>query len=429
MVCDNRGIVADRLRVVFKPGFPVFLDQSECDSPATASSQTLHTRQFRSSFAHVTKVLQIRAVTVRSSIPDGRFFVKAELVVVDSDTSHRHASTTVGTQPSPRSRPLKLLNRLHGAGDEMKTSALALSCLFLVLNVTDANAQCGCDQAGTACDTKCSCCDDRGLLDIADSLLGRLGKIQVGSRKSQCDTAPSCGCPSASSCDCGPAPSCGCESAPSCGCGPAPSCGCESAPSCQCSSPAPMNGASRSISAPDTRLTTINPPVPTINSDQSRYGSDAAPKPPTVAPQRVPKPVPVGDEDVNPFLDDSAGRLRKVPARVINFQKKKAESYGETYDPQANLYISPASQKRLTDRVNYSSRNRHTTRGLSGEPAPVVTASATRLPRRAPELPNREANIEPSQPKPELVLPGVALEETGRETKPAPLPAVTNPLR
>lgn len=279
----------------------------------------------------------------------------------------------------------------------MKSRYFAFAWIFLVASLLQTSAG-ACDH----CKSKCRQCDNRGLMDLADSLFGKLHsqtkkiasacKPAAGSRS--CDRAPKCGCEVAPTCGCEQEPSCGCEVAPTCGCEIGPSCGCENTPT---SLPPQWQPQAQPLSAPVHQHMHYPPPQPQpqapIQSHQTpeqqftpepRYFTPAPP-PPSL--QHSP------DIDVDPFMDDAATRVRKIPAHAI--RHSQALPYGNSYDPQASSEI----RYRLNDdqnetvrsdgvlATNSSSRTR-TARAIasykeSRETAPkdnvVVTASGTSL--------------------------------------------------
>lgn len=261
-----------------------------------------------------------------------------------------------------------------------------------------------------------------------------------------CEIAPNCGCEIEPSCGCERAPSCGCEMAPSCGCELKPSCGCEMAPHCGCemnaaqmppvgnyySTPAPVPHTSPAIPwnqplpnrqvesrPPQTRQTTPAWPVPPAYSAPSNTGSkpwtygsptskEAVPQQNT-QPNHQPHSLPrtqqspvldqgtLPDSQVDPFRDDSASRIRRLPAQTIQFQRQVNQprsaqpaprSYGQSYDPQAShgggvhlqFRDNPSQDAVVTNRHSYAHQPQ------VPEPEAVVPASANMLPGRLPAL-------------------------------------------
>ena len=238
----------------------------------------------------------------------------------------------------------------------MKSSSLAFAWFVLVVTLLQPSAA-ACDH----CKSKCSQCDNRGLLDLADSFFGKLHsqtkKLSCGckptSKGHHCDHAPSCGSEMK--------PSCGCEaqlsasqpaaSPPSCGCEIEPSCGCESQPSCGCDSgsgqhppqrlphaaPAPVQTHQHLHYPPQQSLppaVQTQPPIQVPEAPAQRVTPDShnftpAPPPPSL------RPTP--DSAIDPFMDDAAARVRKIPAHAI--QHSRELPYGDDYDPQASSQI------------------------------------------------------------------------------------------
>ncbi|MEM7477970.1 MAG: hypothetical protein AAF483_23535 [Planctomycetota bacterium] len=60
---------------------------------------------------------------------------------------------------------------------------------------------------------------------------------------------------------------------------------------------------------------------------------DPVPAPPP--PQKM--PLPRRDESSNPFMDDDPNSIRSVPGTTIQYRKPKAQTYGESFDPQAQI--------------------------------------------------------------------------------------------
>jgi hypothetical protein len=209
-----------------------------------------------------------------------------------------------------------------------------------------------------ACDhcrgrTPCHVCgttDDRGLLDGLDRVaqlvqprLPRLPSLDSALRiafsdRGSCDNHASCGCELN-------APSCGCElKEATCGCElKEPTCGCESPEVCDCQNHAGFH--------------TSQPPAQRHNAHSGQYPSPkqlpyttpSAPQPlapftaPTPIPQqgpnpvqpRVPELVPLPDNEVNPFRDDAAARVRRIPARTIQY-RQSTPANSQNYAPQAS---------------------------------------------------------------------------------------------
>lgn len=243
-------------------------------------------------------------------------------------------------------------------------------CLAYALTAAvPANLEAGCGNPNCAtCSTQsacgCSTCSkskSKGLLSAADKLVSKLFSFKK--KKSQCSSAPSCGCETVPSCDCPSEPSCGCEVEPTCGCEIEPSCGCEMEPSCGCS-------------------TTYSPNTGAIN----RYVPQQSM--PEVKPA-VPAPTPLPDAELDPFMDDAVNRIRKVPARRINYQVPKKLPYGNRYDPQAS------------NGVRVQLRDSNTGAPTRIEPArveknEVVTASASLLRK----VMSKKAKRLPQKPEP-----------------------------
>ncbi len=233
----------------------------------------------------------------------------------------------------------------------MKRSHLACVLLSAWLAIGNAAAACdGCDTAGPCCCSR-SCCDDRGLLDIVDSLAVRFQSNLFDSRRCNrhaCDEI---------------------------------ACGCESRAACQ-------HARRPAQSAPSV--------APYMMLDQDRLptgqGFEPAPAPPRVlSPETVPEPLPMRDQQVDPFQDDTASHVRRVPARTIQYHKPREMSYGDSYDPQASWRRErPGSRSpRVSLAENTSSRNGVVRLSLSDLDSPVVSASAKVSTRQLSPLPKK----------------------------------------
>ncbi len=185
-----------------------------------------------------------------------------------------------------------------------------------------------------------ACCqsDDRGLLDRIDSALQRrqpnLQRVclpQLPSLRGNCGwgTAASCGCELSRA-------SCGCEIAPA-------NCGAEL--SVLDGQPAEqLQWSSKALSQADV-------PSPQIASDafQPRQKPvQHAPATPQVTPlpQHIPaEMIPAPDSESDPFRDDSARVLRRVPVQSIQL-RPSGSAYRQSYDPQAR---HESARKSLSD--------------------------------------------------------------------------------
>ena len=210
--------------------------------------------------------------------------------------------------------------------------------------------------------TTCECqkCSKKGLLSSAEKMVSKLQshtKKLFGFRKkkSDCSAAPSCGCET--KCE----PNCGCEPEPNCGCEIEPTCGCETTPSCDSCCSANAGAINRYAPAQS---------VPTVTPESTM---------PTV-------PAPIPDSQVDPFMDDAVNRIRKVPAKRINYQVPRKQPYGNRYDPQASRGV----RLHLKDSNIGSPVSAETQK----EDSDVVTASASLLRRvmssKAKRLPQKD---------------------------------------
>ncbi|MEZ6149279.1 MAG: hypothetical protein R3C09_04085 [Pirellulaceae bacterium] len=198
----------------------------------------------------------------------------------------------------------------------------------------------------------CQPSDDRGLLDMLDSVLvrrrPRLEPVSIP-RLPSLDGSLSRAVAGRVTCQCGSAPDCGCElNEPNCGCElNEPTCGCElhqtdryithgqagsrAAISTQSALPDEPLGESysESYSAP------YMPSSPTAIEHDS-YRIDA-PRPLPVTPQPHHQPteiVPRPDSEVDPFRDESTGRVRRIPARAAQHTPSQRDDR-QSYDAQA----------------------------------------------------------------------------------------------
>lgn len=235
--------------------------------------------------------------------------------------------------------------------------AVCLASLAVSNSVPQSLSACEQCRGGHVC-SSCQPSDDRGLLDRLDALLirrrprlspvsiaclpaldGRLCRTVATRAVCRCGTGPNCGCELNE-------PTCGCElSEPTCGCelhqaGPYHTLG--HANSGLATSPRPVPRAERqdepyweeSYSAPPHLS---NPPA----AGRNRYQPDA-PVPQPVAPQPVaPLPrhqptetVPRPDSEVDPFRDESTGRVRRIPARAVQLTPSHRDDR-QSYDAQA----------------------------------------------------------------------------------------------
>ena len=299
---------------------------------------------------------------------------------------------------------------------------------FILASLTAMAVHAAAGRAAEACDacrgkTPCQTCaaaDDHGLLDALDLAARRLQPrlprwnmprvpsldtaLQaafggVGGRSPQA----SCGCELRGA-------SCGCELQP-------PSCGCEAPSGCDChlSSRPSRNIYDYEPADPWTSSEIVAPiptPIPTaptlpaparprtphappaIHQPNSapahrvpqhplQQPPGQVPQPTRPAPARVPAPMPLPDSQVDPFRDDTALRIRQIPARTIQ-HSQPASTYRSDYDPQASagrvstrlsdIEETPAPRWGLDDQR--SSRTRTVPAVTAATPA-VVTAAGS----------------------------------------------------
>ena len=189
----------------------------------------------------------------------------------------------------------------------MKRSLVTLGLLVGLVPLVLCNSGAGCE----GCKKRSSagghrCCDDRGLLDLLDSAAGKLRTktMEVASGKCQRKKATQ------SSCDCD-----------QCGVG-------------IYADKLPRLDLLRSS------LDTIPPAVqPMLRAPRevpvNEYGngwrSIPAPPPPAQTLPRLPTTPP--DAEVDPFLDDSVNRVRRVPARTIQHRRSTSDQGAHSTRP------------------------------------------------------------------------------------------------
>lgn len=224
-------------------------------------------------------------------------------------------------------------------------AALFIAIAWVGLPADESEA---CDRCQHAQTQQCSCRDDRGLLHLLDSMAGRVqAKVQKISWNSPLKKSK---------------PSCDCCGAPKTS---APACGCEQRGQTYRSKPA---GNQYAPPAPPQQYAPIRPAYP--NDVPVVPVPQVQPEPPR---QLRPLP-PLPDSQVDPFRDEEASRIRRLPpTRKVQYQKS-LQSYGSQYDKQARVTPSPIRMN-LGDN---SSRNRRLAvrPQTSGAPS-VVAASGT----------------------------------------------------
>jgi len=298
------------------------------------------------------------------------------------------------------------------------TGLAALTASLSTCGITNACEQC---RGRTACQA-CARGDDRGLLDslseAAQRLQPRLPRwtpprppsLDVALRQAFGARLASHGC---ATCGCElTGPTCGCElSEPTCGCElREPACGCELAPDPGIHTQLNYGGAPLPHQNLHDRVPIPAPlPRPVVPQTPAPY----------VVPQPVPQPLPLQDSQVDPFRDDSASHLRRLPTRTIQ-HRQTTPARPQTFDPQAS---HSGAQQRLSDSPYTTSQQlaldeQSSSRLRLSKPAStqimdavdsraealpqVVTASAA-APRRltqpaAPLIP--QANRTPDHPNP-----------------------------
>ncbi|QDV27680.1 hypothetical protein [Aureliella helgolandensis] len=286
-----------------------------------------------------------------------------------------------------------------------------------------------CDKCNQAPHQNCRICDDCGILDVASGMANEIhtgvkGLISLPSlqlTRKQCDTHP------------GKASSCGCE-LNTCGaelntCGAElNTCGCE-LNSCGCELHAgTATPSSRASGESRQRSPAGGPSVPSYRNA------------PPAAPSRAPLPLPRAVDEVpgNPFIDDAAARVRRMPARTVSHGRsilspagQAVPSYGARYDEQANA----RQWVRLRDdsAVNHSA--------LASNPAPelgveaysrgagaVAPLRAVVVASAAKEVEPKAVATHPARIGPQANLRATPLNSTG-ETESEHFDYYHNPLR
>ncbi len=245
----------------------------------------------------------------------------------------------------------------------------SLTVLALSLNASGLLEACDQCRGRMPC-RACGTSDDRGLLDgldrVAQRLQPRLPQLNLP-RIPSLDTALKLaifGRGGAAGCT-----TCGCELSE-------PSCGCESSQVCDCQRHAgndvshehhqffndshylqDVEPAQRQPQLPPSathqmapyaaptpapqRIPLVEPSVPArpsaphIDDYQRVPQFERHPSTPTPLQPRVPELVPLPDSEVDPFRDDAATRVRRIPSRTIQY-RQPTSNYGQNYDPQAS---------------------------------------------------------------------------------------------
>lgn len=272
---------------------------------------------------------------------------------------------------------------------------IAASLAATTLSLTASGLSLACDKCRgqTPC-RACGTSDDNGLLDGLDRIAQRLrprlprlpsldSALRIGfSDRGHCDAHATCGCELSE-------PTCGCELKE-------PSCGCESPESCDCRMHAgdsshhlhqhvhqdALPGAN---STPSQRYLPYSQPVepfaaPIPIPQRARENSRQAPNvqlgptndhniQPAPGSERqqlnpvqpkVPDLVPLPDSEVDPFRDDAATRVRRIPTRAIQY-RQPSTTHHRSYDEQArhdgvriqwNDALAPAASQRLSRKEN-----------------------------------------------------------------------------
>ena len=278
----------------------------------------------------------------------------------------------------------------------MKRSQFAIALLAALAAVSN-SVSLACDRCQTNCKS-CSAgsCDDSGLLDIVDRFAGR---VQSTLRTSLPKVSIRCTSHrgSAKACD---EPTCGCEMRHASPRGDCKNCG-----------PSTHHPVEETWSPPPLPRVMTSPAPHSAPAQSLRH---AHPQP---MPQRQPselEPIPLPDAAVDPFMDESANRVRRVPASAVRYQRP-ASRYGDRYDPQAAANVKTV---RLSDPVagptdesmGDAFANVHSSRRSTGERSiieqntgsvitasstsrlqPVRTQKAARLPARVPSTEDEAA--------------------------------------
>lgn len=294
--------------------------------------------------------------------------------------------------------------------------AATLAALVVSVSMSDLLSACDLCRGRTPC-RACGTSDNQGLLDALDRAANRMRptlprlnmpRLPAVGATLQFVFGGAVGCRSCATCGCeatetGEA-TCGCELRE-------PSCGCELHESCNCHTHAdasppsshhqhaydspPIQRGAQTYAQPQMAPRPAPTPVPQATpyvepyAPNERYNSPAEtyrqPAPYhelQPMPQRVPETVPLPDNKVDPFRDDAATRIRKIPSRTIQYRQPEA-AYRQNYDPQASNEPyharlsddAPAASPRLALDDQSSSRSRGTRAA-----GPAFTAEPQRLP-------------------------------------------------
>ncbi len=330
--------------------------------------------------------------------------------------------------------------------------AVCLASLAVSNSVPQSLSACERCRGGDVC-SSCQPSDDRGLLDMFDSVLvrrrPRLAPVTIP-RLPSLDGSLCRAMAGRVACRCGAGPGCGCElSEPTCGCELSePTCGCElhqtgrydthgQAGSRAAISPQPARpyeplGESYSESYSEPYM----PSRPAaIEHDSSRAGT---PQPLPVAPQPLHQPaeiVPRPDSEVDPFRDESAGRVRRIPVRAVQHTPPQRD-YRQSYDAQARhepvrMSLSDDAtsvQPQLSEGLNYARRQSLDANGSSRRSA-VEPARTTR--ERLPEVITASGQQGPSKQRsnPDASYDNYPGYNSVRRTAQPQATGVPNPLR
>ena len=198
-----------------------------------------------------------------------------------------------------------------------RSTALLLSLFAVGAAACDLHA---CDKCHKSTPAKtCKNCDDAGLLDVFDAFAGHVhSAVKSKIRMPTINRSPK----KCSHCD---GPSCGCEL--------------RTTKSVDTHQHAVPNQQPMPLQHTPQPLNESN--TPTVN----RYWEESHPAPTFQNPAGVippaqlptPAPAPLPDRSIDPFLDDAATKIRKVPAAPVR-SDSNAE-YRRQYSPQASFHM------------------------------------------------------------------------------------------
>lgn len=277
--------------------------------------------------------------------------------------------------------------------------AVCLASLAVSSSLPQSLLACDRCRSGQAC-RSCQPSDDRGLLDMLDSVLVRRRPQLSPVTIPQLPSLDGSLCRAMSrrvACRCGAGPRCGCEL------NNEPTCGCELHQAARHKTHGPVNSGAATSPQPtpsdehrdnshlerDSKTYTSSP-SDAVEQDSYRINAPRslpeAPLPRHLPTETVPRP----DSEVDPFLDESAKRVRRVPARAVQ-RTQPQRDYRQNYDAQARheaVHMSLSDdtiggQPQMTADSNYAQRQSLDVNGSSRRRVVEPTRTAN---ERQPEV-------------------------------------------